>query len=332
MRKLRIVIAWFLVMVMLSACGSTQTSALHASANSPAATPVATTPPDVTPVPQPVATTLPDDALAGDADIAEAAEATPEQNSVSTTVTVHEGDTLEIDIMPQVAAALDMPVRYVEDAFSEAQSELISGDAQGFRRMEGIIPPGSYDISGKTLTECVAMWVAAAEQRYARVARRVSRANGLSAAERLTLGSIVESETVLADRYERDVAAAFLNRLDAGERLCSCATAEYALGYARPYLTTDDMNIDSAYNTYVAGGLPPGPICVMDDESLAAASAKANDDGTWYFFYDYAKEKIMAFDDYDEYTAAGEKSAVLFDETFDIGRYDKIDKRQYFGG
>jgi UPF0755 protein len=176
------------------------------------------------------------------------------------------------------------------------------------------------------------MWISEAEQRYEHAVGRVSNENSLSAAERLTLGSIVEWETVLADRYERDVAAVFLNRLEADEMLCSNATTEYALGYSRPYLMSDDILIESPYNTYVTNGLPPGPICAMDDESLTAASAKANDDGTWYFFYDYALEKIVAFDDYDEFRAAADQSEALFDETFDIGRYDEIDKRAYFGG
>jgi cell division protein YceG involved in septum cleavage len=156
--------------------------------------------------------------------------------------------------------------------------------------------------------------------------------NGLSAAERLTLGSIVEWETVLEDDDERDVAAVFLNWLDTEDKLQSSATAEYALGYARPYLTSDDTKVQSPYNTYVTRGLPPGPICAMDDESLAAASAKAKDKDTYYFFYDYALKKIVTFDNYDDFMGTLEASETRFDETFSIGRYDKIDKRQYFGG
>lgn len=323
MKKLRIVVPILLAAALLGACGA-QVPAFGS------ATPIPTTAPDQTPIPMPVATTPPDIAPSGT--LGDEALADEAESSAALMITVRDGDTLERDIIPQIAAALDIPARYVEDACAEAQSELISDDTDGFRRMEGIIPPGEYDVSGMTVAECVTMWISDAEERYERIAGKGSNDNSLSAAERLTLGSIVEWETMLADRYEREVAAVFLNRLDADERLYSCATAEYALGYSRPYLTSDDIKVDSPYNTYVTNGLPPGPICAMDDESLAAATAKAKNSAVWFFFYDYALKKIVTFDDSEKFRAAADESQTRFDETFNIGRYDVVDKRAYFGG
>lgn len=312
MRKLQIVIVLLVVMTLTGACVAADIPQMQETP----------TPEMVVPTPQPTATLSPAPIPTTPPD---------ETHAPGMMITVRDGDTLERDIIPQIVTALNVTELQVKEVLAKAQSELISGEAEGFRRMEGIIPPGSYEIGGKTLDVCVQQWVSAAEMRYQRVVDTISDSNSLSAAERLTLGSIVEWETMLADDYEEEVAAAFLNRLDAGDKLRSCATTEYALGYTRPYLTRDDIKIENAYNTYITRGLPPGPICVMDDESLAAASAITSDGDTYYFFYDYAIMQIIAFAEYDDFKAAGKQSTALFEETFEIGRWDKIDKRQYFG-
>jgi len=92
--------------------------------------------------------------------------------------------------------------------------------------------------------------------------------------EALTLASIIEKETALAEERPL-VASVFINRLRHRMRLQSDPTVIYGLteGKAplgRP-LSRHDLRSDNAYNTYRRSGLPPGPICNPGRASIEAA-------------------------------------------------------------
>ncbi len=106
--------------------------------------------------------------------------------------------------------------------------------------------------------------------------RRVSNLPLADINEFVTLASIVEKETAVADERTR-VAAVFINRLNKGMRLQSDPTILYGLfgGKGRPAdrpIYQSDIDKPTPYNTYTINGLPPGPIANPGRESLEAVA------------------------------------------------------------
>jgi UPF0755 protein len=93
--------------------------------------------------------------------------------------------------------------------------------------------------------------------------------------EALTLASIVEKETGIAD--ERDeIAGVFVRRLRIGMRLQTDPTVIYGMGtrYAGN-IRKADLLADTPYNTYTRAGLPPTPIAMPGQAALQAATHPA---------------------------------------------------------
>jgi UPF0755 protein len=89
----------------------------------------------------------------------------------------------------------------------------------------------------------------------------------------VTVASLVEKETPVAG--DRPLVASVLeNRLAKGMPLMTDPTVIYAAMLENHYRGTiyqSDLKRDSAYNTYLHAGLPPGPICSPGTASLQAA-------------------------------------------------------------
>ena len=101
---------------------------------------------------------------------------------------------------------------------------------------------------------------------------------GMSMDQVLTLASVIQQEAKRSDM--RTVSCVFHNRLNAEDpsmqKLESCATINYLRqidGLDKVWSADNpaDRMRDSAYNTYLYAGLPPGPICMPGIDAITAA-------------------------------------------------------------
>ncbi|MDT8306096.1 MAG: endolytic transglycosylase MltG [Anaerolineae bacterium] len=146
--------------------------------------------------------------------------------------------------------------------------------------LEGYLFPDTYRVQlDARADDLVHMMLANFERQLASGLQVGFAEQGLTLHEAVTLASIVERETPLAEERAR-VAGVFLNRLRIPMRLQADPTVQYALGYVpgaatwwKSPLSADDLRMESPYNTYLVEGLPPGPIANPGLASLQAVAA-----------------------------------------------------------
>jgi len=102
-----------------------------------------------------------------------------------------------------------------------------------------------------------------------------------------TLASIVRKETSQLEEADR-IAGVYINRLEKGIPLQADPTVIFAMQRQseKPLeikrVLTEDLKIDSPYNTYQNRGLPPGPICIPEISYLKAVLNYEQHD--YYYF------------------------------------------------
>lgn len=146
---------------------------------------------------------------------------------------------------------------------------------QGVDNLEGYLFPDTYRFSS---SEDASAIVRRLVDRFLDVAGPIYAQSQieerLSFHEFVTLASLVEKETALKEERPM-VAAVFLNRLRRHIPLQSCATVNYILPERKARLTTQDLAVESPYNTYLHRGLPPGPIANPGRAALEAVAHPA---------------------------------------------------------
>lgn len=154
--------------------------------------------------------------------------------------------------------------------------------------LEGFLFPDTYTFTTDyTGEDMVSVMLENFNAKVSEQTRESFRDQGLSIYEAITVASIVEREAAVAE--ERPViAAVYLNRLaqDPQMLLNADPTIQYAVGgpgnwWPAP-LTTEQLEVDSPYNTYIHTGLPPGPISNPGIASIQAVGKPADVDYLYF--------------------------------------------------
>jgi len=155
----------------------------------------------------------------------------------------------------------------------------------GAPTLEGFLFPDTYRFPGHVTADTI---IATMVGRFRHVIRTklhddfVPGSSDLHAV--VTLASLVEKET--PDPAERPVVAGvFTRRLEKHMPLQCDPTVIYAARLADrpiPVIHASDLKFDSPFNTYLHGGLPPGPIANPGEISLRAAFHPADGDELYF--------------------------------------------------
>lgn len=132
--------------------------------------------------------------------------------------------------------------------------------------------PNTYELYWNTSVENFLHRMSKEKDKFWNSGNREEKARklGLSRNEVYTLASIVEKETLLSSEKKR-IAGVYLNRLERGIRLQADPTVVFAVGdFTIRRVLNKHLAFDSPYNTYIYSGLPPGPICMPEIESIDA--------------------------------------------------------------
>jgi len=152
---------------------------------------------------------------------------------------------------------------------------------------EGYLFPDTYLIPrDATVDQIIALMKNNFNNKYA--ALKSQQTSNYTQNEIVTIASLVEREAKFAS--DRPLVASVIeNRLSLGMALQIDATVQYILGYQqsekswwKKTLGSDDLKINSPYNTYVNPGLPPTPIANPGSAAIAAA---LNPTKTDYLYY-----------------------------------------------
>lgn len=184
----------------------------------------------------------------------------------------------------------------------------VPSPAANISRFEGLFKPGEYYIKIKNSNkptsktneyhitlEIIKYLLEISKTRYGNLKIR----NNLSLYETIILASIIEKEAVF-NKYHDLIASVYINRLNKNIPLASCVVIEYALGYHRPFLLLEDIQIESPYNVYKKKGVPPTPIAFFSDKSLSSAADPVK--SKYYFFvFDWTNKEVYFTEDKDSH-------------------------------
>lgn len=189
-------------------------------------------------------------------------------STVGERVTIPEGLTVrQIGSLLSREASVDS-IRFVSLSTDEA---FIKSLEVKVTNLEGYLFPDTYNIFWRMdAARVIGMMVGRLFEIFDETHQEQAIRMGNTLHHILTMASMVEREAMVSG--ERPLIAGVLySRLRMGMPLQCDATVQYALPKHKELLTYRDLEVKSAYNTYLHRGLPPGPICSPGASSIEAA-------------------------------------------------------------
>jgi UPF0755 protein len=155
--------------------------------------------------------------------------------------------------------------------------------------MEGYLFPDTYLLfPGKTEDDLIAKIKLNFESKTKNIFTNITASEQKNI---IIMASILEREAN-GDEDIKIISGILQNRLRIGMPLQVDATFYYLLGKESSELTTADLKIKSAYNTYINKGLPPGPI---GNPGLKAIQAAMYPTKTDYLYYLHDKNGVVHY-------------------------------------
>ncbi len=209
-------------------------------------------------------------------------------------------------IAEQLSLDYDKLLALMNDAnYFRADYKFLS-ENEDIDNLQGYLLPETYNVYKNSSEEDIIRYLLNQFEKYYESTILPAMANSkLSFKEIITLASIVEKEAVKKEERST-IAGVFIKRLDIDMLLQSCATVNYILGEWKPRLSSEDIKIDSPFNTYIYKGLPPMPINSPGKASIEACLYPeeteylyflAKGDGSSYFSKTY-EEHLEAAERY----------------------------------
>ncbi len=211
---------------------------------------------------------------------------------------LEENNICEVEDLEEAAANYDFDYDFLDG--------LELGDAN---RLEGYLFPDTYDFyQGESATVAISRFLNNTANKLTEEMEEQAASMGYTMHEIIIIASLIEKEAG-SDEERATIASVIYNRLNAGWTLGLDSTINYILGSSTLELTSDDLAIDSPYNTYLYTGLPAGPIC---NPGLASIEAALNPESTnYWYWYSYETDSgawvTEFFSTSDEFNAFAEE-------------------------
>ncbi len=152
------------------------------------------------------------------------------------------------------------------------------------KRLEGYLFPDTYDFYiGEAPERVLKKFLSNFNRKWDVDLKARAENIDMSIREVMIIASMIEREAKYDDERPT-ISSVIHNRLrsDSFPHLQIDATVQYALPEWKETLTSEDLKIDSPYNTYLCEGLPIGPI---SNPGLAAIRAALYPEETNYYYY-----------------------------------------------